>query len=120
MPTHRRLVDALFTSCLFGGGALGDSAVAQITGSSAPGAPGAASHFNLARKDCVGTARNRTSKIWYTVASGVLSDVYAPTIDTTNVATLQFIVTDGVSFTDLQSRDTTYTVEVDVTGMVCT
>ncbi|HYU67063.1 MAG TPA: hypothetical protein VEK09_09945, partial [Jatrophihabitantaceae bacterium] len=35
--------------------------------------PGALSHFDLARKDCLGTARNTTSKIWYTVAGGVLS-----------------------------------------------
>jgi glucoamylase len=82
--------------------------------------PGALSHFDLARKDCLGTARNTTSKIWYTVAGGVLSDVYAPTIDTTNVETLQYLVTDGSSFTDLQSRDTTYTVSADSTGMICT
>ncbi len=82
--------------------------------------PGALSHFDLARKDCLGTARNTTSKIWYTVAGGVLSDVYAPTIDTTNVETMQYLVTDGSSFTDLQSRDTTYTVSADSTGMVCT
>src|SRR5262252_7846952 len=86
----------------------------------AAGAPGALSHFDLARKDCLGTARNTTSKIWYTVAGGVLSDVYAPTIDTTNIETLQYLVTDGSSFTDLQSRDTTYTVAADSTGMICT
>jgi glucan 1,4-alpha-glucosidase len=86
----------------------------------AAGGPGALSHFDLARKDCLGTARNTTSKIWYTVAGGVLSDVYAPTIDTTNVETMQYLVTDGSSFTDLQSRDTTYTVSADSTGMVCT
>ena len=82
--------------------------------------PGVTSHFGLARKDCLGTARNTTSKIWYTVAGGVLSDVYAPTIDTTNVETMQYVVTDGKSFTDLQTRDTTYTVASDETGMVCT
>src|SRR5690242_8443152 len=76
----------------------------------APGAPGALSHFDLARKDCVGTAANRTSKVWYTVAGGVLSDVYSPTVDNTNVESMQFLVTDGRTFTDLQSRDTTYTV----------
>ena len=79
--------------------------------SAATGGPGALSHFDLARKDCLGTARNTTSKIWYTVANGVLSDVYAPTIDTTNVETMQYLVTDGSTFTDLQTRDTTYTVE---------
>lgn len=86
----------------------------------AAGGPGALSHFDLARKDCLGTARNTTSKIWYTVADGVLSDVYAPTIDTTNVETMQYLVTDGSSFTDLQARDMTYTVSADSTGMVCT
>jgi glucoamylase len=82
--------------------------------------PGALSHFDMARKDCLGTARNSTSKIWYTVAGGVLSDVYAPTIDTTNIETLQYLVTDGSTFTDLQTRDTTYTVSADSTGMICT
>ncbi len=86
----------------------------------APTGPGALSHFDLARKDCLGTARNTTSKIWYTVAGGVLSDVYAPTIDTTNIETMQYLVTDGSSFTDLQTRDTTYTVSADPTGMICT
>jgi glucan 1,4-alpha-glucosidase len=90
------------------------------TAAEAPGAPGAPSHFDLARKDCVGTSRTAASKIWYTVAGGVLSDVYAPTIDTTQVETLQLVVTDGKSFTDLQSRDTTYTASADATGMVCT
>src|SRR5467141_4740284 len=78
----------------------------------APGGPGALSHFDLARKDCLGTARNTTSKVWYTVANGVLSDVYYPTVDNTNVETLQYVVSDGSTFTDLQTRDTTYTVQL--------
>ena len=87
---------------------------------SAPGAPGTESRFDLARKDCVGTARNTRSKVWFTVADGVLSDVYEPTIDNTNVQSLQFVVTDGSSFTDLQTRDTSYRVRTDTTGMKCT
>ncbi|HEX4062397.1 MAG TPA: glucodextranase DOMON-like domain-containing protein [Streptosporangiaceae bacterium] len=86
----------------------------------APGGPGAPSYFDLARKDCVGTARDTGSKVWYTVADGVLSDVYEPTIDNTNVETLQYIVSDGASFTDLQTRDMTYTVAADPSGMACT
>src|SRR3954471_20860739 len=82
---------------------------APPTGAAADG-PGALSHFDLARKDCVGTARNRRSKLWFTLANGVLSDVYFPTIDTTNNETLQYaVVHDGT--TDLQARDMTYTVE---------
>jgi glucan 1,4-alpha-glucosidase len=82
--------------------------------------PGTLSHFDLARKDCLGTARNTSSKVWFTVANGVLSDVYYPTADNTNVETLQFIVTDGLTFTDLQARDMTYTVSApDSRSLAC-
>jgi glucoamylase len=93
---------------------------AAAQASAAPGAPGAASYFDLARKDCLGTAAGRGSKVWYTVAGGVLSDVYEPTIDNTDVSTLQYVVTDGSTFTDLQTRDMTYTVAADPSGMACT
>jgi glucoamylase len=53
-------------------------------------------------------------------ADGVLSDVFSPTIENTNVHTLQYIVTDGRTFTALQQRDMTYRVSSpDPGGMVC-
>ena len=61
----------------------------------APDGPGAQSFLDVARKDCFGTARNTTSKVWFTVAGGVLSDVFSPNIEATNVNTVQYIVTDG-------------------------
>src|SRR5579859_3239568 len=96
------------------------AASAAATAATAPGAPGAASYFDLARKDCLGTSAGTGSRVWYTVAGGVLSDVYEPTIDNTDVSTLQYVVTDGSTFTDLQARDMTYTVAADPTGMACT
>jgi glucoamylase len=99
-----------------GAGAAGRAVAAGV----APGGPGAPSYFDLARKDCLGTAAGTRSKVWFTVADGVLSDVYEPTIDNTNVSTLQYIVTDGATFTDLQTRDMSYTVAADRTGMACT
>jgi glucan 1,4-alpha-glucosidase len=85
---------------------------ATAASSQASDGPGGISYFDLARKDCLGTARNNDSKVWFTLANGVLSDVYYPTIDNTNVNTLQYIVSDGSTFTDLQTRDTTYTVRL--------
>jgi glucoamylase len=96
------------------------AARSAVAATAAPDAPGAPSYFDLARKDCVGTATGTASKVWYTVADGVLSDVYEPTVDNTNVSTLQYVVTDGSTFTDLQTRDMTYTVAADPTGMSCT
>src|SRR3954464_2741042 len=98
---------------------LGFTTTAQAAGPAQDG-PGALSHFDLARKDCVGTARNTRSKVWFTVADGVLSDVYYPTNDDTNNETLQYVVTDGSTFTDLQTRDMTYTVsQTDDRALTC-
>lgn len=88
------------------------SATASAAGAQASDGPGDPAYFDLARKDCLGTAQNNGSKVWFTLAEGVLSDVYYPTIDNTNVKTLQYLVSDGSTFTDLQTRDTTYTVSL--------
>jgi glucan 1,4-alpha-glucosidase len=86
----------------------------------APDGPGATSYLDLGRKDCLGTARDTTSRVWYTVAGGVLSDVYYPTTDNTDNKTVQYLVTDGRTFTDLAERNMTYTVRaLDGTGMAC-
>src|SRR4051812_5575520 len=120
MHSRRRLLIGLAAA-----GALAVPGSAAAAPSPAPAGaaadgPGALSHFALARKDCVGTARNTTSKVWFTVADGVLSDVYFPTNDNTNNETLQYVVTDGKSFTDLQTRDTTYTVKAtDDRALTC-
>src|ERR1019366_6197735 len=116
----RRSIVVLAASALAAAGLQGSAGAVPSPVTQAPGGPGALSHFDQSRKDCLGTARNTRSKIWYTVANGVLSDVYAPTVDTTNVETMQFLVSDGSTFTDLQSRDTTYTASADRTGMACT
>ncbi len=93
---------------------------ASASAAPATDGPGAMSHFALARKDCVGTARNERSKVWFTVADGVLSDVYYPTNDNTENETLQYVVTDGSTFTDLQTRDMTYSVQaLDARALTC-
>jgi glucoamylase len=86
----------------------------------APDGPGATSYLDLGRKDCLGTATTSGSRVWFTVAGGVLSDVYSPTTDNTDLKTLQYLVTDGRTFTDLQTRDMTYMVRaLDSSGMSC-
>jgi glucoamylase len=110
----------VWCAALGGGSAVAAPSIQPTPTAAAPGSPGSESYFDLARKDCVGTALNTTSKVWFTVADGVLSDTYWPTIDATNVNTLQYLVTDGHSFTDLQTRDMTYRVEPDPSGMACT
>ena len=55
--------------------------------------PGARAISTSRARIASGTARNTSSRVWFTVADGVLSDTYWPTVDATNVHTLQYLVT---------------------------
>lgn len=85
---------------------------AAAPGTEAPGAPGASANWTTGDKQGLGTSVGRDSKVWYTLADGALSEVYYPSGDTANVRSLEFAVTDGTSFVDRESADTTHTVRL--------
>src|SRR4051812_20513976 len=78
----------------------------------APGAPGTASTWLPGDKDGFGTARGTASKVWYTLHGGELSEIYYPRIDTPSTRDTQLVVTDGRTFTDRESTDTTHEVRL--------
>ena len=49
-------------------------------------------------KDGVGTAVSCTSTLWFTVAKGIVTEVYYPTIDLPQIRDLQYLATDGATF----------------------
>jgi glucoamylase len=49
--------------------------------------------------------------VWFTIARGVLTEVYWPTLDRPQVRDLQFLVTDGETFFHDERRHMDYTVE---------
>jgi glucoamylase len=74
--------------------------------SAAPGGPGLPPRWTRGAKDAVGTAYSTASRVWYTVAAGILTEVYYPTIDTPQIRDVQFLVTDGRSFFHDERRNT--------------
>ena len=64
----------------------------------APGGPGIPPKWTFGAKDAVGTAYSVSSRLWYTLANGVVTEVYFPTIDTPQMRDLQFLVSDGETF----------------------
>ena len=64
----------------------------------APGGPGIEPRWTRGAKDAVGTAYAVSSRVWFTLANGVLTEVYYPTIDTPQIRDFQFMVTDGETF----------------------
>src|SRR4026209_1795567 len=58
-------------------------------------AQGADAHWPSAAKTGFGTSTTLNSKVWFTLANGVMTEVFYPTLDTPNVQTLQFQVVTG-------------------------
>jgi glucoamylase len=56
-------------------------------------------------KDGVGTAYADSGLLWYTIAEGVVTEIYHPTIDSPQIRDLQFLVTDGSTFFHDGRRD---------------
>ena len=69
--------------------------VAGVSAQVAPGAPGEMPTWTPASKDAVGTSTTLNSRVWFTLQGGILTEVYYPQLDTADVRTLEFAVSDG-------------------------
>ena len=78
----------------------------QAAGGTASDGPGGAASWTTGNKLAVGTSADTTSKVWFTVAKGITSEVFYPRLDIPNMQDMQYIVTDGSTFVDLE-RDAT-------------
>ena len=58
----------------------------------APGGPGAPPSSGPGRKDAFGTSPGHQSKVWFTLASGNLTEVFYPTLDRPALRSLRFLV----------------------------
>jgi len=64
----------------------------------APGGPGIEPRWTRGSKVAVGTAYSTSSRVWYTLDAGCVTEVYYPTIDSPQIRDLQFLITDGENF----------------------
>jgi glucan 1,4-alpha-glucosidase len=83
-----------------------------FTSAQAPGAPGATPYWTSGDKQGVGTSTTRGSHVWFTLGNGALNEVYYPAVDKANTRDLELIVTDGKTFTDVETLDTLHSVAV--------
>ncbi len=58
----------------------------------APGGPGKDAQWATAGKQGIGTSATLESKVWFTLAQGVMTEVYYPDVTVANVHLLQFVV----------------------------
>src|SRR6202453_4849387 len=80
---------------------------AQAQGS-APGAPGANATWNEPSVTGFADSLGASSKVWYTIGNGELENAFYPETDTPDTYGLQYAVTNGSSFTELETTGTTH------------
>src|SRR5207302_8975613 len=92
---------------------------ASLNAQLAPGAPGQMAHWTSGNKQGVGTSNSLNSHVWFTLGSdGALNEVYYPTVDKANTRLLEFVVTDGKSWVERESEDTTHQIEIPDTEVL--
>jgi glucoamylase len=85
----------------------------------APGEPGANATWNEANLQGYADSLGASSKVWYSLGDGELENVFYPETDTPDTFGLQYIVTDGSTFTDTETANTTHAISlVDPTSLV--
>jgi glucoamylase len=77
------------------------------------GHPGIEPRWTRSAKEAVGTAYTSASRVWFTTSSGVLNEVYYPTIDQPQIRDLLFLVTDGKTFFHDERRNLVSETEYD-------
>ena len=67
-------------------------------------------HWTSSAKSGVGTSTTRESRVWFTVAYGILDEIYHPFIDSACTRDFGFIVTNGIDFFSEEKRDTLHEI----------
>jgi glucoamylase len=76
----------------------------------APGWPGEPSTWTSGAKDGVGTALDEESRVWFTIARGIVTEVFYPEVDCPCTRDLGLIVTGGDSFFSDERKDAHSTI----------
>ena len=79
--------------------------IKSVDNDGAFGRPGIEPRWTHGDKDGVGTSYAASSRIWFTVWNGIITEVYYPTVDRPQIQDLQYIITDGKTFFHEEKRD---------------
>ncbi|WP_375276068.1 glycoside hydrolase family 15 protein, partial [Methylorubrum thiocyanatum] len=82
----------------------------------APGAPGIPPTWTSSAKDAVGCSLG-TARLWFTLAYGIVNEVYWPRVDLPQIRDLGFIVADGQGFWSEVKRAGDYTLSPRAPGV---
>lgn len=70
-----------------------------------PGYPGISPTWAVSSKSGVGTSNTSSSRLWFTIAKGIVTEVFFPRIDQINVKDLQFLISNGKDLFEDEKKD---------------
>jgi glucoamylase len=79
---------------------------------SAPGAPGSDATWNEPSVTGFADSLGASSKVWYTIGNGELENAFYPETDMPATFGLQYAVTDGSTFTELETTGTSHVTKL--------
>jgi glucoamylase len=85
---------------------------AAVSSGTAADCCGNAASWTTGNKPALGTSASTGSTVWFTVANGITSEVFYPRADVPNIQDMQYIVTDGSSFVDVERDATDHAVSM--------
>ncbi len=77
----------------------------------APGWPGIPARWTSSAKSGVGTALNKSSRVWFTISHGILNEIYYPRLDQACTRDAELIITDGKDFFSEEKRNSSCILE---------
>ena len=83
-----------------------------LAAGSPPGAPGANATWNESNVTGFADSLGSGSKVWYTLGDGELENIFYPETDTPDTFGLQYLVTDGSSFTSSETAGTSHVISL--------
>src|SRR5439155_20008644 len=89
-----------------------ESQTSHLAAGTASDGPGDTAAWTTGNKLAVGTSADTTSKVWFTVAKGITSEIFYPRLDVPNMQDMQYVVTDGSTFVDLERDATNHVVSM--------
>ncbi len=103
---------ALGVVLAFASPALAQSQPSDAQGLAASDGPGGAASWTTGNKLAVGTSASTDSKVWFTVAKGIDSEIFYPRLDVPNMQDMQYVITDGSTFVDLERDATSHAISM--------
>ena len=103
---------ALGLALTFATPALVQSQTPDAQRAAASDGPGGAASWTTGNKLAVGTSAGLNSKVWFTVAKGITSEIFYPRLDVPNIEDMQYVVTDGSTFVDLEREATSHAISM--------